>query len=72
MLTRPEHSTRRENRSKVPNSSGENSTPRRRSLSQEQPVKSTGLDSFPFPPEGQKETRRKQNQARELLHYKQT
>lgn len=74
MLTRPNKTKRCENRSN--RSSGKNSTPKRRSHPQEQPIKSTGLDSFPFPPSGppagQEEVRRRQNQARELLHYEQT
>jgi len=70
MLIRPRKTKRSEERSKTHSSGGENSPPRRRSQSQP-PIKSTGLDSFPFAP-GQKELIKKQNQARELLHYEQT
>lgn len=71
MLTRPQKTRRTEDRKRDHSSGGESSTPRRRSRLQ-QPIKSTGLDSFPFPPAGQKEVQKKQNQARELLHYEQT
>lgn len=71
MLTRPQKTKRTENRSKTQSSGAENSKPRRHSQPQP-PIKSTGLDSFPFAPGRQKEVIKKQNQARELLHYEQT
>jgi hypothetical protein len=69
MLTRPHKTKRTENRSKTQSSGAENSKVRRHS---QPPIKSTGLDSFPFAPGRQKEVIKKQNQARELLHYEQT